>query len=447
MKHLALYLAHLLRRDNSLTDALIKLDARSAAAASKHTQDAAASASSSKDSSLAEETLQQTFVALAKQLIEEGKAKLEEGDSGSSGKKGATATAGEGEEEEEFDIAAALIAGREKAAVEEQEKRNKAALAEQDSVDQGDTATRAASNEAEEEEDAAQPGATDDPEAVTIKFRGRTLKVAPQPLTNFIQALYEPSLLANVRGIRSGSVQVAGTRPFGVGGLPDERINVDALDQSLGLDQEYTLGLRGLTEVMHSVINSLAEEDRRSTLWESLVITGAPVQGLRKLSLSVTNASSRYVASAAALAAASAAGGPNGGPSASFMLGGMGGDGGTPGLAPSHIGLGDGRLASQPTNVRALQVPDYFAEFKGRTDLAPFLGATIYGKVSRAEGLSRVRKDTLALNAEGPLPPLSCSSYSVIHMASHMSPSNNTTRGVPACTLPSLQLHETVLAR
>ncbi|PWN40125.1 hypothetical protein IE81DRAFT_325872 [Ceraceosorus guamensis] len=403
MKHLTLYLAHLLRRDNSLTDALIQLDAKSAAAASKDTQQAAASASSSKDSSLAEEALQRSFVALAQQLIEEGKAKLEEGDNGAAGKKGATAAAaGEGEEEEEFDIAAALIAGREKAAMEEQEKRNKAALVEEGETDQAPKEKDARSVQAEEE-DAGQAGATEDPEAVTTKFRGKTLKIAPQPLRNFIQALYEPSLLANVRGIKSGTFQASGDRPFGVGGLAEERINVDALDATLGLDQEYMLGLRGLTEVIHSVINSIPEDERRSTLWESLVITGAPVQGLKKLSLSVIQASSKYVASAAALAAASAAGGPNGGPSASFMLGGaVGGDGGTPGLAPSTMGLSDSRMTGQPTNVRALQVPDYFAEFKGRTDLAPFLGATIYGKLvfSDPHGKSYVTKQQY--NEKGP---------------------------------------------
>ena len=35
----------------------------------------------------------------------------------------------------------------------------------------------------------------------------------------------------------------------------------------------------------------------------------------------------------------------------------------------------------KPHHVRALRIPDYFANYKERMDLAPYLGATIFAKL------------------------------------------------------------------
>jgi hypothetical protein len=122
---------------------------------------------------------------------------------------------------------------------------------------------------------------------------------------------------------------------------------------------------RSLPELISIAIASIPEDDKRALLWETLVVTGAPTIGLKGLAGAVTAACANYVASASS----------NSGGGMGMMTGGMDG---TPGIGAAE------RSSAQPTNVRSLRVPDYFAEFKERTDLAPFLGATIYGKVRRS---------------------------------------------------------------
>jgi actin-related protein 9 len=341
LRHCALYLAHLLRRDASLTDALIKLDSRHAASTSRTGESA----------SDAQETLHQSFAALALQLIHEKHARFEAGD--------LPAGAEQQNDDEEFDVAAALIAGREKAAIEEQEARNKAALAGSDPEAQA-IAAKAAS-QASKPSDDVQPGANDEEGAVQTVFRGVRLQVGPGPLGQVAEPLFNPAVLANVRGIDSGPD--LGQRCFGAGSLPDENIDLDAMERAQG--SSAPAASRSLPELISIAIASIPEDDKRALLWETLVVTGAPTIGLKGLAGAVTAACANYVASASS----------NSGGGMGMMTGGMDG---TPGIGAAE------RSSAQPTNVRSLRVPDYFAEFKERTDLAPFLGATIYGKVRRS---------------------------------------------------------------
>lgn len=305
-RHCTLWLAHLLRQDASIVKALEAL--------------AAHRAGSTAGAGSVEERLQEALVALATQLVQDGHIRTpNEGDEASGG-----------DDEGTLDVAAALVAGREKAVVEEQARR-KAAMEAAAAAGNDEGAVAAITGEQ------GQAGGSTDASAVLVDFRGLKIKVGPSRF-RYAEPLLDPSILASVRGLGEKEV---GAKPFGAGPDPSERI--DVMEPT---SQNFATAI-SVPEAVSLAINA-CELERRPGLWENLVITGAStrVRGLGALLLS---AMARFVASAPT-EASQVAGEPN---------------------------------PLQAHNVRALRVPDYFAEFKERTDLAPFLGATIHAKVSK----------------------------------------------------------------
>ncbi|KAI3491157.1 hypothetical protein L1887_44555 [Cichorium endivia] len=95
-----------------------------------------------------------------------------------------------------------------------------------------------------------------------------------------------------------------------------------------------------------NAISRVEDADRRPQLWENLVFTGHPAK-IKTIQIEAISSLSEFVATEQTEAAQVLA-------------------------EPNPL---------QARNVRALRVPDYFSEFKDRTDLAPFLGGTIYAKL------------------------------------------------------------------
>lgn len=366
MRHVALYLAHLLSKDESVVQALIQLDAIRSARGDDAQQAGQEDAS---------DTLALRLFELAVELINEGKvrAAVQGAEPGTEGR------GQEREEESEFDVAAALVAGREKAAIEEQERRNRAALeAANQTAEETGVALPA---EAETLTRDAQTGASDEEGAETVFFQGIRIRVAPGPLLQACEPLWDPSVLLSMRGrlARSSSLSMG---PHDLG-IHTVRSNY--------------LSMRSLPETIASSINSVVDVDRRPQLWEMMLPTGAPVKLITNLNLALATASQDLLASNADNAPGTSANpryGGGGGGSALASAGPTSRD--SPGMG------GDIEGGAQPTTARCIKTPDYFAEFKERTDLAPFLGATIYAKLAFTDPYGRLVTSKAVYNEKGP---------------------------------------------
>lgn len=346
IRHIILYLAHLLSKDESIVQALIKLDATRQAqnATSVNTEEAG-------------NTLALRLFELALALFDEGKLRASVQGEDASSKKDT------GEEGDEFDVAAALVAGREKAAVEEQERKNRA-VAETDKQPEGSVS------------DHVQTGASIEEGAETISFQGTRIKVAPGPLASACDVLWDPSLLTHLRG----ALASASTTSFGPSDLG-----------ATSPSSDFSV-LRSLPETLAASIAAVPEVERRRQLWETLLPTGAPVRQIANLNSALVATCQSYLASNADNAPAGGAFATNGPALASA--------GPTSRDSPG-VG-GDIEGAAQPTHARCIKTPDYFAEFKDRTDLAPFLGATIYAKLAFTDPYGRLVLSKAAYNEKGP---------------------------------------------
>ncbi|KAK0521397.1 hypothetical protein OC834_006681 [Tilletia horrida] len=373
--------------------------------------------------------VQNLLVELAQLLVDGGYIRMsDESDS--------TGTRADGlDDEGNLDIAAALVQGRERDLVEEQERKKEAeaaaAAAEAAANGDGTAAEGGANGSADKTKDepkSGQPGGSTDPNAVTVDFHGRRITVGPNRFRFAEPMLSDPTLLHSVklphmRRERPGSSQAQDVadeedeRGFGAGLHEGERIPsalLDAFniaddemvephaskdtpandrastaprfDAALPLPEAIALAIQRTLAVTlgNAFLDAsipFSVSDRRLALWENLIITGAPTR-IRGFIPAVTAACGLHVG-----AAAQGQGGPRvGGEEGSMDAGGV------PGLGPG----------TQPRNVRALKVPDYFAEFKERTDLAPFLGASIYTKLTLGNpaGTTFISKE--AYNDRGP---------------------------------------------
>ncbi|CAD6887792.1 unnamed protein product [Tilletia controversa] len=416
-----IWLAHLLAQDSSIVQELGRIAGS-----------APSSAEASSSSSTTQSAVHELLVDLAQLLLEEGHIRMtDEGDHSS-------ARAHELDDEGNLDIAAALVQGRERDLVEEQE-RKKAAEAAEDAAAKGDeeaggAAAAAKRAEAQKQlQQQGQAGGSTDPNAVTVDFRGRRITVGPSRFRFAEPMLADPTVLHAVKlpqlhrhpflsptagGADEEGDDQAGEdeRGFGAGLHEGERLS-QALLQSFVLaddedDPSISKNGKAITTTTFNSAMTLPEaialaiqrtlsvtlgnayldasvpfavSERRLTLWENLVITGAPTR-IKGFTPALTAACGLHVGAAAQ-------GQGHGGGGA-----GEGGEGaGLEGVGV--VGLGPG---TQARNVRALKVPDYFAEFKDRTDLAPFLGASIYTKLTLGNpaGTSFISKE--AYNDRGP---------------------------------------------
>ncbi|PWY99239.1 actin-like ATPase domain-containing protein [Testicularia cyperi] len=348
-RHCILYLAQLLRRDTSIVKAiqtLLRYSRKSTVASSSKEND--------------EAQLRSAFVSLAHQLVDEGLVLDEE-----AVKKGAGGiiSAAEGAEDDEgnFDIAAVLVDGGRKA-VEEEEERRRAAIEAANRGDEIDESVLASITS-----DDGQAGASTDPKAVLVHFRGLKLKIGPERF-RFLEPLFRPELLKDVPEANSFRL---GDEPFGAGphvsidahsttgaapvtsaeivegasaGRPHVSISYDTLPlETAPIDWTQEASL---PHAISDSISRVEDADRRPQLWENLIFTGQPAS-IKTIQIEAIAALSEYVSTEQTESAQVLA-------------------------EPNPL---------QPRNVRALRVPDYFSEFKDRTDLAQFLGGTIYAKL------------------------------------------------------------------
>lgn len=282
----------------------------------------------------------QLLLALAEELFKQGEVSLGEGDDG------LQATNANADDEGNFDVLGALTSGKEKEAIAAQEKKNRALIEEGKEPEKIQTPAEIAAN------GNTTTGASDGNGFLSFQFRETSLRIPKSPLDKAVTPLTEPSVLATV----DSRFLTLASPPS----LSSEDSSPSALAQ---VDWAST---PSLPEVISSSINSILEAERRAPLWELLVITGQPTRVLRGLTTYIVSSLSKFIASS------SAANG-NGG----MMAANGGGAGGV-----DDAGAGLAFNGQQVSNARALKTPDYFVEFKDRTDLAPFLGATIYAKVS-----------------------------------------------------------------
>lgn len=270
--HCTFWLAHLLRQDAAVCEAL---------------------------SPVAHGQLDAAAWALAQQLVADGHVRVDASIH-------AADEVDAAEDEGTFDVAAALVEGRERDVVAEQERRK-----------QQDAAAAQARS--------AGAAQSHDDDAVTVTFRGASVRVG-RARTRFHEPLLRPALLERVAldmpTPRAVSQALQARR---IGGTPP---------------------CVSLPEVVRLAVNNVVPMERRVPLWESVIITGRATQ-TRGVAAELVHALSAYVTNDAT-EAAQVVGEPN---------------------------------PLQPRTVRALKVPDYFAAFKERMDLAGYLGATIYAKL------------------------------------------------------------------
>ncbi|SPO23949.1 related to macronuclear actin 1 [Ustilago trichophora] len=319
-RHCILYLAHLLRRDQSLVKAiqtLLRYTRKASSASSRQSDDAA---------------LRNAMFSLAQQLVEEGLVLDEE-----AVKKGAggIASAVDGEDDEgNFDIAAVLVEGSKKHDEEEEERRRALEANQGEEIDEAILASITG-------EDGQAGGSTDD-KAVLVHFRGLKLKVGPERF-RFIEPLFRPELLKDVAGANELHI---GDEPFGAAPIiaesnPTSHDSYPMPTASPDWSQAVPLPL-----AIANAISRVEDADRRPQLWENLIFTGQPAK-IKTIQFEAISSLSDFVATEQTEAAQVLA-------------------------EPNPL---------QARNVRALKVPDYFSEFKERNDLAPFLGGTIYAKL------------------------------------------------------------------
>lgn len=318
-RHCILYLAHLLRRDQSLVKAIQTL--------LRYTRKASSAASSRQSD---EAALKSAFYSLAQQLLEEGLVLDEE-----AFKKGAGGmiSAADGEDDEgNFDIAAALVEGTKKHDDEEEERRKAMEASQGDEIDESILASITGED--------GQAGGSTDEKAVLVHFRGLKLKVGPERF-RFLEPLFRPELLKDVAGAADLDL---GDEPFAAGPVAMDSSSHDSYPMATASpDWSQTMSL---PLAIANAISRVEDADRRPQLWENLIFTGQPAK-IKTIQLEAISALSEFVATEQTEAAQVLA-------------------------EPNPL---------QARNVRALRVPDYFSEFKERNDLAPFLGGTIYAKL------------------------------------------------------------------
>ena len=285
-----------------------------------------------------ETQLHRSLVALAHQLLVEGHVLDDDALSSGAARLGAARDVATDDDEGNFDIAAALVHGDPKsaaAAAAEHDERQRAALEAAlpgDDLDESIIASITGPD--------GQSGASTDPKAVLVHHRGLNLKVGPERF-RFIEPLFHPDLLKDVPGLLD-----LGDEPFGAGPDSDSDSAPGTFDTFTRPDaQDWTL-VPSLPASIARSISQIQELDRRPLMWENLVITGTPAR-IKTIQMETISALGDYISSNST--------------EATQLLG-----------EPNPL---------QPRNVRALRVPDYFSEFKDRTDLAPFVGGTIYAKV------------------------------------------------------------------
>lgn len=358
LRHVAIYLSYLLSKDESVVQALIALDARR-------------NAESEAGHDGSGEQLAVRLFELAVHLIGQGKVKATLQGEGYANK-----VAREDEEEAEFDIAAALVAGREKAAIAEQERRNRAALEASNREAAQDTATTGqglGAVQGDGNRGEAQTGASREEGAETVEFEDITLTVGPGPLSQACEPLWDPSVLSILRGtLAASAVSSLGSLDLG----------------SASVTGDFST-FRSLPESIASSIAAASEPERRAQLWETLLATGSPVRLLQNFTSVLTAACQATLASTHGADQGS-------GPTSALAAG-------SGGLSRDSPGVGGGlEDTSQPTQARCIKTPDYFAEFKDRTDLAPFLGATIYAKLAFTDPYGRLITSKAVYNEKGP---------------------------------------------
>ena len=326
-RHCILYLAHLLRRDQSLVKAIQTL--------LRYTRKASTTAA--RDSE--EVAVTNATFALAKQLVEEGLVLDEEAVKKGAG--GIVSAAGEEEEEGNFDIAAVLVEGARKHDDEDEERRRAMEAQEGEEIDEAILASITGED--------GQAGGSTDEKAVLVHFRGLKLKVGPERF-RFLEPLFRPELLKDVAGAADLHL---GEEPFGAGPIVAEANDAKANGLKTSYDS-YPMPTTPpdwsqvvpLPLAIANAISRVEDADRRPQLWENLIFTGQPAK-IKMIQIEAISSLSDYVATEQTEAAQVLA-------------------------EPNPL---------QARNVRALRVPDYFSEFKDRTDLASFLGGTIYAKL------------------------------------------------------------------
>ncbi|SNX86388.1 related to macronuclear actin 1 [Melanopsichium pennsylvanicum] len=325
-RHCILYLAHLLRRDQSLVKAIQTL--------LRYTRKVSSTSSRQSD----EAALKNAMFSLAQQLVEEGLVVDEE-----AVKKGAggIASAVDGEDDEgNFDIAAVLVEGTKKHDEEEEERRRAIEAHQGEEIDEAILASITGED--------GQAGGSTDEKAVLVHFRGLKLKVGPERF-RFIEPLFRPEILKDVAG--AAELQI-GDEPFGAGPILTEANDAEA--HSIESHDSYPTPTESpdwsqaiaLPLGIANAISRIEDADRRPQLWENLVFTGQPAK-IKTIQFEAISSLSDFVATEPTEAAQVLA-------------------------EPNPL---------QARNVRALKVPDYFSEFKDRNDLAPFLGGTIFAKL------------------------------------------------------------------
>lgn len=325
-RHCILYLAHLLRRDQSLVKAIQTL--------LRYTRKASAASSPQSE----EVALRQATYSLAKQLVEDGLV-IDE-DAVKKGAGGLVSAAGDEDEEGNFDIAAVLVEGAKKHDDEEEERRKH--MEANPGVDIDETILASITGED------GQAGGSTDEKAILVQFRGLKLKVGPERF-RFLEPLFRPELLKDVAGAADLHI---GDEPFGAGPLIAESNGVHA-NGSTSYDSypmptaspDWSQGIP-LPLAIANAISRIEDADRRPQLWESLIFTGQPAK-IKMIQIEAVSSLYDFVATEQTEAAQVLA-------------------------EPNPL---------QARNARAIKVPDYFSEFKERNDLAPFLGATIYAKL------------------------------------------------------------------
>ncbi|KAJ1025855.1 hypothetical protein NDA16_002481 [Ustilago loliicola] len=320
-RHCILYLAHLLRRDQSLVKAIQTLLRYTRKASSRQNEETA---------------LRDAMFSLAKQLVEEGLVLDED-----AVKKGAggLVSAADGEDDEgNFDIAAVLVEGAKKHDDEDEERRRAIEANQGEEIDEAILASITGED--------GQAGGSTDEKATLVHFRGLKLKVGPERF-RFLEPLFRPELLKDVAG---ASELHLGDEPFGAGPIvaeanaapaPASHDSYPIATASPDWSQAVSLPL-----AIANAISRIEDADRRPQLWENLIFTGQPAK-IKTIQIEAISALSEFVATEQTEAAQVLA-------------------------EPNPL---------QARNVRALRVPDYFSEFKDRTDLASFLGGTIYAKL------------------------------------------------------------------
>lgn len=262
---------------------------------------------------------------------------------------------GDADDDGNFDVLGALTKGNEKEAIAEQERRNREQA---EAQAQAEAARTDAEGAAADATDGARSSMTadgnvdNDELTVSFVYQGAKLRISKASLSTALTPLTDPAVLGKL---------------VGTGLLPESAEAVD-----------YT-STQSVAEMIRDSIHSI-DPDRRNAMWELLVITGAPTKLVKGFNASLVGYLQRFVASGSGGEYGEpSAGGP--GPSGMEETGG--------GFVSGGLGGSTSNSPGQPTNVRSLKTPDYFTEFKDRTDLAPFLGATIYAKLVFADTQAR----------------------------------------------------------